>query len=273
MAEAIVSFRGLGKSFKSWTRTVAALKYVDLDVAQGSCHAIVGESGSGKSTLANLLLGIYPATEGEIIFDGRVLPTRRTLALKRRIQFVQQNPLSTLNPKRTVGDSIGLALAVHRITTTRTERRRRVEHLLEEVGLPAEFAGRSPSMLSGGQRQRVSIARALACEPDLLVLDEPTSALDVLVQARILHLIADLRTKRGLTMLFIRHDLGVVNAIADFVSVFRQGTLIETASIENLFTAPADPYTASLLAAVPVITAEEASLRSTFSSKSLFSPA
>ncbi|MGE0503439.1 MAG: ABC transporter ATP-binding protein [Rhizobiaceae bacterium] len=261
MAEPLLSLRGVGKTFSSWSRHVRALIGVNLDVARGSCHAIVGESGSGKSTLANLILGIYPPSEGAIVFDGQALPSRRPLALKRRIQFVQQNPLATLNPKRTIGASIGLPLLLHGTVRGRADRRRRVGQLLEEVGLPADFAGRSPAMLSGGQRQRVSIARALACEPDLLVLDEPTSALDVLVQARILQLIADLRSRNNLTLVFITHDLAVVNAIADRVSVFRNGELLETSETEDIFLRPRHPYTSSLIASVPVVNAEEVNVR------------
>lgn len=261
MADALLSLRGVGKTFSSWSRQVRALTNVNLDVARGSCHAIVGESGSGKSTLANLILGIYPPSEGAIVFDGQALPPRPPLALKRRIQFVQQNPLATLNPKRTIGASIGLPLLLHGTVRGRPERRRRVAQLLEEVGLPADYAGRSPAMLSGGQRQRVSIARALACEPDLLVLDEPTSALDVLVQARILQLIADLRSRKNLTLVFITHDLAVVNALADRVSVFRNGELLETSPTEDVFMRPQHPYTASLVASVPVVTPEEVELR------------
>lgn len=261
MTAPLLSLRGVGKTFSSWSRNVRALSNVTLDIARGSCHAVVGESGSGKSTLANLILGIYPPSEGVISFAGEILPVRRSLALKRRIQFVQQNPLATLNPKRTIGASIGLPLLLHKTVRGLTERRRRVTQLLEEVGLPADFAGRSPAMLSGGQRQRVSIARALACEPDLLVLDEPTSALDVLVQARILELIADVRSRKNLTLVFITHDLAVVNAIADYVSVFRNGELLETSPTEAIFQRPQHPYTASLIASVPVVNPEEIELR------------
>src|SRR5699024_900871 len=158
------------------------------------------------------------------------------------IQFVQQNPLSSLNPKRSVGASIKLALDIHDIG----DRARRWEltgELLEEVGLPADFAGRPPTSLSGGQRQRVASARALACRAQLVGLDEPTSALDVLVQARVLKLLQDLRQKRGLTYIFITHDLSVVRNVADRVAVFERGRLLECGATETIFEAPENPYT------------------------------
>ena len=167
-----------------------------------------------------------PADAGEIAFRGSALPARRDLAHRRAIQLVQQNPLSSLNPKRSVGASLRLALDVHGIGD-KAGRAERTGQLLEEVGLPAEFRTRSPASLSGGQRQRVAIARALACQSELVVLDEPTSALDVLVQARVLKLLDELRRKRGLTYIFITHDLSVVRNIADRVAVFEKGRLVE----------------------------------------------
>jgi peptide/nickel transport system ATP-binding protein len=221
----------------------------------------VGESGSGKTTLGNLVLGIYPPSFGEIRFEGSALPAKRTLTLRRRIQLVQQNPLSALNGKRTIGASLALPLDVHGFVRNRAERRSRVATLLEEVGLDPQYAERSPAALSGGQRQRVAIARALACEPDLLVLDEPTSALDVLVQARVLRLLSELQTRRGLTYLFITHDLGVVRALADRVSVFKHGVIVESGNVQDIFTNPKHPYTAHLIASIPVVTDAEAATR------------
>jgi peptide/nickel transport system ATP-binding protein len=263
MSAPILELRGVGKSFRIGQHTVQALNSVDLRIETGECHAIVGESGSGKSTLGNLVLGIYPPSAGEIRFEGQLLPAKRPLDLKRRIQLVQQNPLSALNGKRSIGASLSLPLDVHALVRSRVERRQRISTLLEEVGLDPQYAERSPSTLSGGQRQRVAIARALACEPDLIVLDEPTSALDVLVQARVLRLLADLRTRKRLTYLFITHDLGVVRALADSVSVFRQGVLVESDSVQNIFANPKHPYTAQLIASIPVVTEEEAALRVT----------
>ena len=256
----ILSVRSLCKTFHHEGHEIRAAQDISFEVGAGECLAIVGESGSGKSTIANLVLGIYPATSGEMVFRGTPLPARRALAHRRAIQLVQQNPLSSLNPKRSIGASLRLALDVHRIGE-RADRRDRVRALLAEVGLPPEFADRAPAALSGGQRQRVAIARALACESELVVLDEPTSALDVLVQARVLKLLSELRPRRGLTYIFITHDLSVVRNIADRVAVFERGRLVEIGPTERLFSNPEHPYTRRLISAVPVITQDELALR------------
>ena len=256
----LLSLQGVSKVFVQGRHEVRALDNITLDVAEGECLAVVGESGSGKSTLANLVLGIYPPSTGTIAFRGEVLPAKRELVHRRAIQLVQQNPLSSLNPQRSIGASLRLPLDVHGLG----ERGRRGDHvgqLLEEVGLPADYAGRSPSSLSGGERQRVAIARALACESELVVLDEPTSALDVLVQARVLKLLNDLRSRRGLTYVFITHDLSVVRNIADRVAVFERGRLVELNPTEKIFSDPDHAYTRRLICAVPVVTADEVRLR------------
>lgn len=248
------------KVFDADGAPVRALDGVSFTVSAGECLAVVGESGSGKSTIANIVLGIYPPTSGSLIFQGKELPDVRPLALKQAIQLVQQNPLSALNPRRSVGASIRLALDVHGIGEP-ADRHARVGELLEEVGLPADYANRAPAALSGGQRQRVAIARALACRSELLVLDEPTSALDVLVQARVLKLLADLRRARNLTYIFITHDLAVVRNIADRVAVFEKGRLVEMAATTDLFANPTHPYTRRLISAIPVTSRREAELR------------
>jgi peptide/nickel transport system ATP-binding protein len=256
----ILSLRQLSKTFDGGGHRVRALEDVSLEVEAGECLAVVGESGSGKSTLANLVLGLLAPTAGEILFEGRPLPARRRLEHRRAIQLVQQNPASALNPRRSVAASLRLPLDVHRIGA-RADRPRRIEALLADVGLDGSFGTRAPAALSGGQRQRVAIARALACESRLLVLDEPTSALDVLVQAQVLRLLDDLRRARGLTYLFITHDLAVVRHIATRVAVFHKGRMVEIGRTEAIFSAPSQPYTRSLLAAVPVVTPEEAAMR------------
>jgi len=260
MTHPLLSLRAVSKTFHSGGREVRAVDAISFDVADGECLAVVGESGSGKSTIANMILGIYPQTLGEIAFKGAALPARRDLAHRRAIQLVQQNPLSSLNPRRTIGASLRLALDVHGIGE-KAGRAERTGQLLEEVGLPADFRTRSPAALSGGQRQRVAIARALACQSELVVLDEPTSALDVLVQARVLKLLAELRKSRGLTYLFITHDLSVVRNIADRVAVFEKGRLVEIGPTASVFEAPTHAYTRRLISAVPVVTAAEAALR------------
>ena len=259
-SEPVLEARNVSKVFMTSSHEVKALDSVSLAVMRGECLAIVGESGSGKTTFANILLGIYAPSGGEFLLEGAPLPTRRTSPLRRAIQLVQQNPLSSLNPRRTIGASLRLALDVHDIGD-RPGRAGRVGALLEEVGLPAAFAQRYPSALSGGQRQRVAIARALACGPEILVLDEPTSALDVLVQARVLKLLDELRRQRNLTYVFITHDLGVVRNIADRVAVFERGKLVEQAETEAIFERPQNAYTRSLIGAIPVITDEELDLR------------
>lgn len=256
----LLSVQGVSKTFQLEDRAIPALADVSFDVGAGECLAIVGESGAGKSTVANLILGVYPPSSGTILMHGEALPARRRREHRRAIQLVQQNPLSTLNPKRTVGASLRLALDVHRIG----ERRQRPEivaTLLEEVGLPADFARRYPAALSGGQRQRVAVARALACRSELVVLDEPTSSLDVLVQARVLRLLEELRPRRGLTYLFITHDLSVVRNFADRVAVFEKGRMVEIGVTETLFAAPRNGYTRRLISAVPVVSREEEAVR------------
>ncbi|MBZ9938171.1 ATP-binding cassette domain-containing protein [Mesorhizobium sp. BR1-1-16] len=260
MTTPILQLDQIGKVFSADGHRVTALDDVSLGFERGECHAIVGESGSGKTTIANLVLGLMLPTSGAILFNGVPLPGDRSHAQKRSIQLVQQNPLSALNPRRSVGASVRLPLDVHAIGVS-ADRRQRVEALLAEVGLDADMASRSPRGLSGGQRQRVAIARALACEPELIVLDEPTSALDVLVQARVLQLLHRLRLAHGLTYLFITHDLAVVRSIATRVSVFQKGRLVETGGVDAIFADPKSAYTRQLIGAVPVVTDEEAQLR------------
>lgn len=257
---AFIKIRNLSKTFNGNSGAVHALKNVDLDIYEGECLAVVGESGSGKSTLANLLLGILPPSQGEIEMAGVTLLTNRTKAQRRAIQFVQQNPLSSLNPKRTIGSSVRLGLDTYKIGAS-SERWNEVERSLEDVGLSADIRHRSPAGLSGGQRQRVSIARALACDPQLVVLDEPTSALDVLVQTRVLSLLNRLREEKKLTYVFITHDLAVVRNVADRVAVFKAGSLVETGSVEQIFKDPTTDYTRQLIGAVPVIDNDEIELR------------
>lgn len=256
----LLSINSISKTFQTLAEPVHAVSNVTLDVNQGECLAIVGESGSGKSTIANMILGILPATAGHITFDGQELGAKRTSEQRRRIQLVQQNPLSSLNPKRSIGASVRLGLDVYDIGE-KHKRWAAVETALESVGLPGEMRTRVPASLSGGQRQRVSIARALACDPHLLVLDEPTSALDVIVQARVLRLLNDLRAARSLTYIFITHDLAVVRNVADRVAVFKSGQLLELGETAQIFSAPKTAYTRQLIGAVPVVDEAELTLR------------
>ncbi len=260
MTETHLSLHNLSKVFRLGAYEIRAVNSLTVSIDRGECLAIVGESGSGKSTVANMILGLLEPTAGTIELSGDPLLLSRTLQYRRRIQLVQQNPYSSINPSRHVGASLRLPLDVHDIGVP-VKRWQRARELLEEVGLPGEFVTRSPTTLSGGQGQRVAIARALACQPELLVLDEPTSSLDVLVQARILQLLRNLLAARNLTYIFITHDLAVVRNMADRVAVMKEGEMVELGRTEAIFTNPSHPYTRKLISASPVITAEEQELR------------
>lgn len=256
----LLSIEGVSKTFHTPRGPVHAVQDVTLDVTAGECLAIVGESGSGKTTLANMVLGILQPNSGVLRFDGHVLANKRIQDHRRQIQLVQQNPLSSLNPMRSVGASVRLGLDTYGIGA-RQDRWNLVEDALDAVGLPKDMRHRAPSALSGGQRQRVGIARALAVTPKLMVLDEPTSALDVLVQARVLRLLNDLRRDHGLTYIFITHDLAVVRNVADRVAVFQSGQLVEQGLTEQIFTSPETAYARGLIGAVPVVDQTELTLR------------
>jgi len=262
----LLTVNALSKTFASQQGPVHAVRSVSFYVDAGECLAIVGESGSGKTTLAHMILGVLQPSSGEIYFNGQLLSTIRPPSQRRAIQLVQQNPLSALNPKRTVGASVRLGLDTYNIGK-KSQRWQAVENALCAVGLEPELRKRPPAALSGGQRQRVGIARALACDPCLLILDEPTSALDVLVQARVLRLLNTLRTERRLTYIFITHDLAVVRNVADRVAVFQSGQLIETGPTDVLFSNPRSDYTRRLIAAVPVVDDEELKLRNKLAEK------
>jgi oligopeptide transport system ATP-binding protein len=229
---------------------VKAVDDVDLPVYQGEVLGLVGETGCGKSTLARCLAGLYQPTAGEIFLDGQALSARRDTSLRRRIQMIFQDPYSSLNPRMTVGQTVGEILRVHG-KVPRKEVASAVDVPLSLVGFPIGQKNTYPRSLSGGLRQRVSIARALAADPEILLADEPVSALDVSVQATILNLLDDLRTRLGLTMLLITHDMAVVRHLSDRVAVMYLGRIVEIAPAEQLFTDPRHPYTVALLSAVP----------------------
>ncbi len=226
---------------------------VTLDIPSGGAVGLVGESGSGKTTLARAVVGDIPLAGGSVLRDGVALG-RPTRAQRRDVQLISQDPYSSLDPRMTVAQTLGELLRVHRIVP-RAEVRRRSEELLRLVRLDPAGLDAYPRQFSGGQRQRIAIARALAVEPSVLVADEPTSALDVSVQATVIELLQRLREDLGLTLLFISHDLGVVNALCDTVAVMQAGLLVEVADREELFRRPRHPYTRQLLEAVPRIEA------------------
>ncbi len=230
-----------------------ALRDVSLAVYRGEALGIVGESGCGKSTAARIMMGIERPTAGEVWFDGVRIDTLSPRALKPlrpRFQMVFQDSASSLNPRKTVGALIAAPMRFHNVTS-RDGLGARIAALLDMVGLSAAMAGRYPHELSGGQRQRVCIARALALEPELLVLDEPVSALDVSVQAQVLNLLRDLQTRLNLTCVFIGHGLGAVRYVSDRIAVMYMGRIVETGPVEALFARPAHPYTRALLDAAP----------------------
>jgi peptide/nickel transport system ATP-binding protein len=223
--------------------------------------ALVGESGCGKSTIARLLVGLYPLTQGSILFDGQPLSNMRGrdgLALRKRLQMIFQDPYASLNPRWRVGRIIAEPILAH-TKLTPAEREARVDALLTQVGLHPSDKSRFPHQFSGGQRQRISIARALAVNPEFLVCDEPTSALDVSVQAQVLNIMKDLQRNLGLTYLFISHNLAVVHHVADRVGVMYLGRIVEIADRDTLFTDPKHPYTRMLLSAIPDMTGQGAS--------------
>ena len=236
-------------------RRVHAVSDVSFDVLEGETLGLVGESGCGKSTTARAVMQLPRPTSGRVRFEDRELTTLSGDELRRtrmRLQMIFQDPISSLNPRRRVCDIVAEPLAIWGLGTP-TERRTRVAEVLDAVGLDADSVGeRRPHEFSGGQCQRISIARALMLEPKLVICDEPVSALDVSVQAQILNLLEDMKARYGLTLIFIAHDLAVVRNVSDRVAVMYLGKLCEVAPADELYRAPAHPYTATLLASVPV---------------------
>jgi peptide/nickel transport system ATP-binding protein len=231
------------------------IKRVDLTVPRGAVLGLVGESGSGKTTLGRLLVRLLKPTSGRIQFDGTEisrLDEAEMHPLRARIQMIFQDPQSSLNPRLRLGTTLTRPLVVHGRIRGRADQRERAAALLNLVGLPAGFADRYPHELSGGQRQRAGIARALALEPDFIVADEIVSGLDVSTQAHILLLLKELRTRLGLTMVFISHDLSVVRVLCDDVAILQHGEVVEYGPVAKVFDAPQHPYTRQLLAAIPL---------------------
>ena len=236
---------------------VHAVDGVSFSIERGRTLALVGESGCGKSTVARLLVGLYEPTRGSVEFDGQPTSTMAAgtelRALRRRMQMIFQDPYASLNPRWKVLDIVGEPLREHGLATSADTLREKVAELLKSVGLAAADTEKFPHQFSGGQRQRISIARALATQPEFLVCDEPTSALDVSVQAQVLNIMKDLQRTRGLTYLFISHNLAVVRHVADQVGVMYLGRLVELADKADLFSMPRHPYTRMLLDAIPDI--------------------
>lgn len=262
-ADPLVSVCHLSKYFPVsrgliFQRTVGQIKAVDdisFDIMRGETLGLVGESGCGKTTAGRTLLGLYPATSGEILIDGldmRRLKGRKLMAARQKAQIIFQDPYASLNPRWTVNSIIGEPLRVHKLLPSEKERTDRVKQLLGLVGLSPSHLNRFPHEFSGGQRQRIGIARALASNPNFIVCDEPISALDVSIQAQVVNLLEDLQDQFNLTYLFIAHDLSMVRHICDRVAVMYLGIIVELAERDELYENPLHPYTQALLSAVPI---------------------
>jgi oligopeptide transport system ATP-binding protein len=261
MNEPVLQVRDLRKHFPIggglFGRPTGAVKAVDgvsFDVARNEVLGLVGESGSGKSTIGRAIVGLSPPTSGSILFEGMDLG--ETLArgrsdVRRRVQMVFQDPYSSLNPRQKVEDILEEGPAIHRLPGGREEKQRRTRELLDIVKLPASAAGRYPHEFSGGQRQRIGIARALSVSPTLIIADEAVSALDVSVQAQVVNLLEDLKEGLGLTLVFIAHDLSIVQHISDRVAVLYLGRVMEIASSDQLFSDARHPYSRALLSGMP----------------------
>jgi peptide/nickel transport system ATP-binding protein len=254
-AAPLVAVRDLQKVFHSGGREVQAVQGATLEVGENESVGLVGESGSGKTTLARVLIGLESATAGKVSIDGidaadwSKLSSRDRRRLRSIVQIVFQDPYSSLNPMRSIGWTLSEAITTHDRAAKNVSQQ--VHELLASVGLPLAYAQRKPVALSGGERQRVAIARSLAVKPRVLICDEPVSALDMSVQAQILNLFTELRRERGISYLFITHDLSIVRQIVEHVYVMFHGTIVESGPVEDVLTQPKDPYTIRLLDSVP----------------------
>lgn len=250
----LVQVKNLTVTFGSGRQKFTAVRNVSFDIQRGETFGLVGESGSGKTTIGRAIIRVNPVAGGEILYDGQRISGRIPRALDRevtrKLQMIFQDPMSSLNERAKVDYIVSEGLHVRGMSEA--QRKEKVERALREVGLLPEFASRFPHEFSGGQRQRIGIARALIMEPEFIVADEPISALDVSIRAQVLNLLGQLQKQRGLTYLFISHDLSVMRFICDRIAVIHLGQLVELADTETLFRHPLHPYTKALLSAVPI---------------------
>jgi oligopeptide/dipeptide ABC transporter ATP-binding protein len=255
LSEYVLEVQDVKKHFNIGARkNVKSVDGISFAIRKGETLGIVGESGSGKSTLGRTIVGLYEATAGNVIFNGKNISNlngKEKKELSRQMQMIFQDPTASLNPRMKVGDIIAEGIDAYRLSKGK-EREKKVVELLEKVGLHADHAKRFPHEFSGGQRQRIGIARALALNPSFIVADEPISALDVSIQAQVINLLEDLQNEQGLTYLFIAHDLAMVKHISDRIGVMYMGKLVELTTSGALFEEPLHPYTHALLSAIPV---------------------
>ncbi|KWX70436.1 ABC transporter ATP-binding protein [Paenibacillus jilunlii] len=256
MSKNLIEVEGLKKYFNVGKgKVLKAVDNINFTIREGETLGMVGESGCGKTTAGRTVLRLYEPTAGSVKYNGTdiyKLSPGKMKAMRRDMQMIFQDPYASLNPRFTVSDIIGEALDIHGMAGSRAERKKRIEELLDMVGLNHDHATRYPHEFSGGQRQRIGIARSLAVNPKFIVCDEPISALDVSIQAQVVNLLKELQDRLGLTYLFIAHDLSMVKHISDRVAVMYLGKMVELAESEELYANPIHPYTKSLLSAIPV---------------------
>ena len=252
----LVEVKNLKQYFGTKKNLVKAIDDISFDIYEGETFGLVGESGSGKSTTGRALLRLYQPTDGEILFEGKDIATltkgKELLEFRKEAQMIFQDPYASLDSRMKVRDIIAEGIDIHHLAATKEERNQMVDELLETVGLNREHANRYPHEFSGGQRQRIGIARALALNPKFIVCDEAISALDVSIQAQIVNLLKRLQKEKGLTYLFIAHDLSMVKYISDRIAVMYRGRIVEMGSAECVYTNPQHAYTKSLLSAIPL---------------------
>ncbi|MBP1971689.1 peptide/nickel transport system ATP-binding protein [Virgibacillus natechei] len=256
MNEKILQVSNLKKYFQVGKgKNLQAVNDVTFHINKGETFGLVGESGCGKSTIGRTVMGLYEKTAGDVIYNGEnvhKLDVKQKFNFYRNMQMIFQDPYASLNPRSTVKEVISEPMEVHGIYKNKQELQTRVHQLLEEVGLHRDHANRYPHEFSGGQRQRIGIARALALNPEFIIADEPISALDVSVQAQVVNLLKELQVEKGLTYLFIAHDLSMVKQISDRIGVMYLGNMVELAGSEQLYENPLHPYTQALLSAIPI---------------------
>jgi oligopeptide transport system ATP-binding protein len=257
LAEKLLEIKNLKQHFNvGRPNLVKAVDGVSFDIYKGETLGLVGESGCGKSTTGRTIIRLYDATDGQVLFNGEDVHGKKSNSelkkFNRKMQMIFQDPYASLNPRMTVADIIAEGIDIHGLAKNKEERMQQVYDLLQTVGLNKEHANRYPHEFSGGQRQRIGIARALAVQPEFIIADEPISALDVSIQAQVVNLMKKLQREKGLTYLFIAHDLSMVKYISDRIGVMYFGKLVEIAPADTLYKNPLHPYTQSLLSAIPL---------------------